>query len=161
MQPIILIAAVADNNVIGNNGKLPWHIPDDFKLFKDNTSGNTVVMGRRTFESIGRPLPNRNNIVVSSTLGEQEGITVCKTLDEALEKARKFEKKIFIIGGARMYKEAMPIADKLYISHVSGKYEGDTFFPDIDLDKWRPARIEGHKDFKFVEYVRICDVQDK
>lgn len=148
---ISVIAAISKNLVIGRDNKIPWHIPEDLKRFKELTSGHVVIMGRKTFESIGKPLPNRTNIVITRDPDYlAEGILVCHSLEEALQKAQKtwipdpFDaqgkqvrddkprdtSEIFIIGGGQIYKQAMSLTDKLYLTIVDEEVEGDTFFPD-------------------------------
>ncbi len=151
---INIIAAMGKNRVIGKNNKLPWHIADDLKNFKKLTSGNVVVMGRKTFESIGKPLPNRINIVISSSMSETEGIIVCHGVPSALEKARSYNKEIFIIGGATIYQQTIPWADRMYLSYVKGDYDGDAFFPQYDESQWRVEKREDFPDFELVTYVK-------
>ena len=127
---IHVIAAIAENGVIGKDNKIPWDIPADLAQFKALTTGHTVIMGRKTFESIGRILPNRENIIVSATLSVVEGAKVAHSLQHALQLASCAE--IFIIGGAGLYQEALPLADVLNITHVQLSPEGDTYFPVID-----------------------------
>lgn len=152
---ISIIAALDPNRVIGKDGKLPWHISEDLKNFKRLTSGATVIMGRRTFESIGRPLPNRNNIVISTTMQPQAGIDVCRSLPEAIEKAKSYNKDIFIIGGSRAYREALPIADRMYLSFVKKEYDGDAYFPEFDESKWKITDRKDFEEFELVAYERI------
>lgn len=136
---ISAIVALSKNNVIGKDGKLPWHVPEDLKRFKALTSGHVVVMGRKTFESIGNPLPNRTNIVITRDPDYlAEGIIIAHSLQEALDISKKEELKtfdtskneIFIIGGGQIYEQAMPVTDKLYLTIIDEEIEGDTFFPD-------------------------------
>ena len=137
---IAIIAGMTKNRVIGKGNNLPWHIPEDLKNFKRVTSGNTVIMGRKTYDSIlsmiGHPLPNRNNIVISRSL-QDERVTVCRSVEEAVENGRSFEKDIFVIGGATIYKLFLPIADKKYISWIKKDYEGDVYFPKFNLDEFQ------------------------
>ena len=151
---IAIIAAMTTKRVIGKNGKLPWKIPEEMQNFKRLTTGNTVIMGRKTFESIGRPLPNRNNLVVSSTLLPQEGIIVHKTIIESLQKAKLFQKGIFIIGGATIYQEMLPFADKMYLSYIKKDYDGDAYFPEFNEDNWTIEKRENHDEFELVIYTR-------
>lgn len=128
-----IIAAIAKKDrAIGKNNALLWHIPEDFKHFKELTSGHVVVMGENTFRSIGKPLPNRMNIVLSIDQGLSiDGCTVVHSVEEALQKARESEtEEIFIIGGASIYRQFTPFADRLYLTLVEGEYEADTFFPE-------------------------------
>ena len=151
---ISIIAAMTKKRVIGIKHKLPWNIPEELKNFKRLTSGNTVIMGRKTFESIGRPLPNRNNIVVSRSMQASEGITVCGDLNEAVEKGKSFGKEIFIIGGASIYEQAIEFADKMYLSFVKKDVEGDAYFPEFNQDEWSVEKKEEHPEFELVVFVR-------
>ncbi|NLK85727.1 MAG: dihydrofolate reductase [Aeromonadales bacterium] len=127
---IQIIVALADNFVIGNKGQIPWHLSDDLKHFKEITTGYPVVMGRRTFESIGRVLPNRLNIMISNTFdNEVEGLVVLKSLSEAIDYVK--DQTLMVIGGAAMYKEALPLASKLHLTRIKKSFEGDTKFPDF------------------------------
>ena len=131
-----IIVAVSENLAIGRAGDMPWHIGADLQYFKRTTQGHTVVMGRRTWESIGcRPLKNRRNIVVSRTLSAPEGIEVAPSLQSALEKSAGEE--VFVMGGGQLYREAMPLAERLYVTHVHTVVDdADTFFPVINPLRW-------------------------
>ncbi len=130
MSDIQIIVALADNYVIGNKGEIPWHLSEDLKHFKAITTGHPVVMGRRTFESIGRVLPNRLNIMVSSTFDKTvEGLVVVKNLNEAINLVG--DKTLMVIGGARMYEEALPLASVLHLTRIRKTVDGDTRFPDF------------------------------
>lgn len=151
---LALIVAVARNRVIGKEGKLPWHISGDLKRFKRLTTGHTVLMGRRTFESIGRPLPNRRNVVVSSS--PQQGVETYTTVPEALE-ALKDEERVFVIGGGQLYACLLDSADELYLTLVDKDVEGDTFFPPYEHlleTRFREAAREEHEGYAFVDYAR-------
>ena len=139
---INIIVAVSENLAIGRAGDIHWHIGDDLRYFKRVTSGPTLIMGRRTWESIGcRPLPKRRNIVVSRTLAPQEGVEVASSLPDALKMAAG-EVEIFIMGGGQLYREAMPLAERLYVTHVHTAIEdADTFFPVINPLKWSLTEI--------------------
>lgn len=133
---ISIIVAIAQNNVIGNNNQLIWHIPGDLKRFKSITMGHTVVMGRKTFESIGKPLPGRKNVVISRQDNfKPEGCLIYKSLDEALE-FLKTENEVFIIGGGEIYRLAMPLTHKIYLTKIHKDFPGDTLFPEIPLEDW-------------------------
>lgn len=129
---ISIIVAIAKNRTIGHGNKLLWNIPEDMKYFRETTRGHAVIMGRKTFESIGRPLPNRLNIVITRDQSfTAEGVTVCHSLEEALDLARQKEKdEVFVIGGAQIYKQALPFTDRLYLTVVHKDFEGDAFFPE-------------------------------
>ena len=133
-----LIVAKAKNNVIGKNGKIPWSIPEELQYFKEKTINNVVIMGRKTYDSIGKPLNKRINIIISNTKAfSGENCFTVKSLEDALSLAKKFNKEIFIIGGERLYKEAIDIVDRMYITEVfMDVKEADTFFPVIDKTKF-------------------------
>ena len=137
-----IIVAVSENLAIGRAGDIPWHIGDDLRYFKRITSGNTLIMGRRTWESIGcRPLKNRRNIVVSRTLAAQEGMEVATSLEAALQMAAAAA-EVFIMGGGQLYREAMPLAERLYVTHVHTVIDdADTFFPVINPLCWSLTEI--------------------
>lgn len=141
---INLIAAVADNGVIGRDNRLPWHLPGDLRRFKALTMGHVMVMGRRTWESIGRPLPGRTSVVMSRDPEYRaEGAVVVHSLDEAIRVAENGgEEELFVIGGARIYARALPRADRLYLTRVHAEVPGDARFPDIDPARWRRVEAE-------------------
>jgi len=152
---VIIICALARNRIIGKDNKLPWSISEDLQNFKRLTMGNTVIMGKKTFESIGgKPFPGRNNIVLNFIKEEIPGVIVCTSIPEALDKAREYDKDIFICGGASIYKQFLPFADKMYLSHIKKEYEGDTYFPEFDELEWEVVKREDHEEFEFVEYER-------
>ena len=127
---ISMIAAMADNRIIGKDNQMPWHLPADFAWFKRCTMGKPVVMGRKTYESIGRPLPGRLNIVISRDASLFiEGVTTVTSIEQALEVAGEVE-EVMIIGGGAIYAACLPMANKLYVTHIEAKIEGDTQFPD-------------------------------
>ncbi len=155
-QPIIIIVGMTDKRVIGKGNELPWHISEDLKHFKRQTTGNTVLMGHNTYLSLNMPyLPKRNNIVISPTLESNENLTVCKSLDEALEIGHKLGKPIFIMGGAYTYEHALPFTNYLYISWIKKDYEGDVYFPIFDVAHWTKESSEEYDEFVFVKYKRI------
>lgn len=130
-----MIFAMDNNRLIGRDNDLPWHLPADLAYFKGITTGHPVLMGRKTFESIGRPLPNRHNIIVTrDTSYQAEGVEIFHSLDAALEAYR--DQEVFIIGGSEIYKLALPIASKLYITQIDDVFEGDAYFPEIDQSAW-------------------------
>jgi dihydrofolate reductase len=136
---LALIAAVAANGVIGCAGQLPWHLPDDLKHFKQLTYGHAIVMGRRTYESIGRPLPGRQNIVVSRGWDQRPhpDLVLAGSLDEAIFEAAASPPPAFIIGGAALYAAALPRVDVMHLTELDDAVEGDTFFPPFDRSQWR------------------------
>ena len=143
---IALVVAMAENRVIGKENKLIWHLPADLKFFKNITTGHPIIMGRKTFESIGKPLPNRTNIIITRQPDfTAEGCLVAHSLTEALMLAQQLDSDIFVIGGAEIYKQAMFLADTIYLTEVHHTFEGDTFFPEIDSILWQETSREEHK----------------
>jgi len=133
---ISLIAAAGKNNVIGSNNKLPWSIPEDLKYFKKTTSGKTIVMGRKTYESIGRPLPNRQNVIL--TKNQNYTAPDCLVINSKEElSATENNDEIFIIGGSQIYKLFWEQADRIYLTRIDKDFEGDAYFPDINPEKWQ------------------------
>jgi dihydrofolate reductase len=141
-----LIAAVAANGVIGRNGQLAWHLPDDLRHFKQLTLGHAVIMGRRTYESIGRPLPHRPNIVISSAWDQRppSELVLAVSLDEAIFEAAASPPPAFIIGGAVLYAAALPRVDVLHLTELDDPVEGDVYFPQYDRSQWRLASAIHH-----------------
>jgi dihydrofolate reductase len=148
---ITLIVAMDPHNGIGIDGKLPWHIKEDLKLFKERTLNHKVVMGRKTYESIGKPLPNRENIVVTrnQSISDIENVKIIHNLEVFLSENEKTEEEIFIIGGAEIYQVALPYANRLAISHINKSYNCDTFFPMFNSNKYKETESIKFDDFKF------------
>ena len=146
---ITLIAAAGENNELGKDNDLVWHLPDDFKRFKKLTTGHHIIMGRKTFESFPKPLPNRTHLVITRNKEYQkEGAVVVHSLDEALLKAQN-DPQPFVIGGGEIYKLAIDTADKIELTRVHGTFEADTYFPEIDMDKWQLiSEVKHEKDEK-------------
>ena len=153
---IALIVAYANNQVIGNNGCIPWKIKGEQKRFRELTTGNVVIMGRRSYEEIGRPLPNRTTIVVSNTKNyDGENCYTAKSLEEAIEIAG--DRDIYISGGARLYEEALPIVDKMYVTEIDLEIEGDTYFPQFDKEQFIKEIdevVDGEIPYTYVTYIR-------
>ncbi len=158
---ITIIAAVAQNNALGKNNDLLWHLPNDFKRFKELTSGHYIIMGRKTFESFPKPLPNRTHIVISRQKNyAPEGCIVVDSLENAIKTCPKNE-DLFIIGGGEIYKQSINIVDKLDITLVHEKFEAEVFFPEIDMNIWKLESEDFHKkdekhkyDFSFLNYIK-------
>jgi len=151
---VTLIAAVARNGVIGADGGIPWHLPEDFAHFKATTLGHTLVMGRATYESIGRPLPGRTTIVVTrDPEWTAEGVFVAHSLEEAL--ALGGDEQVFVAGGASVYEAALPVADVQLISEVDLEPVGDTFYPAVDTEAWAEVSREHHDGFDVVRWERV------
>ncbi len=152
MREIILIAAVSENNTIGLEGKLPWKIPEDLKRFRELTTPYPIIMGRKTYESIGRPLKNRLNIVLSKNTTFEEVITA-RTVKEALLKAKETNDFAYIIGGEQIYKQTMPLATRLEITKVHKDVKGDAFFPEITND-WKLIVDDKRDGYSFRTYLK-------
>lgn len=157
-----IIVATSKNNVIGRDGGIPWHLSADLKRFKSLTTGHPIVMGRRTFESIGRPLPGRRNIVISNSVNAIEGCDVIKSVDDLLND-KSLDGMIFIIGGGEIYKQFLPYAKKVYLTEVDTEItDGDTFFPELNPMEWIEVGRESHEadekndfNYSFVDYERF------
>lgn len=142
---VSIIVAIAKNGIIGGGNSLLWHISEDLQRFKRITSGHPVVMGRKTFESIGKPLPNRTNVVITRQKSYRaDGCIVVHSLDEAISMFPP-EEEVFIIGGAEIYRQALPLADMFYLTRIDTVYEGDTFFPDWSEAEWQLVSSERHE----------------
>lgn len=146
---VSIIVAIDENKGIGKNNQLLWHLPNDLKFFKKTTSGHTVIMGRKTFDSIGKPLPNRRNIVISRNKDLKiEGAEVYNSIDEALTTCQQ-EQEVFIVGGAEIYKQALPLTNKFYITKVHHEFDADTFFNNLNLNElnelWREENYADEK----------------
>ncbi len=157
------IVAIAENNVIGKDQDLIWHIPNDLKRFKNITNGHCIIMGRKTYESIGKALPNRTNIIITRQNNYlAKGCIIVSSLEAAIAKAKsENEDEAFIIGGAEIYRQSLPIIDKLYLTKVHESFDGDTFFPDINLTNWKLVYQENHSsdeknlyDHSFMNYIK-------
>ena len=152
---VTLIAAVAANGVIGRDGDIPWRLPGEQKLFKARTVGHVLVMGRRTYESIGRPLPERTTIVVTGQPGwRAEGVLTATSVPEALARAAEVDDEIYVAGGQEIYRAALPVADRMVITRVEARPDGDTVFPPVDWAGWREVEREPHEGFEVVTYER-------
>ncbi len=158
-----IIVAIAKNNVIGKDNKLIWHIPEDLKRFKKITSGKTVIMGRNTFFSLGRVLPNRKHVVLThldEKVSDNPQVTTVYSLED-LQKYIDDDEENFVIGGAMLYKTLMPYANKMYVTEIDEEFEGDVYFPEINENEWETENVEdGITDeenpykYKYVTYVR-------
>jgi dihydrofolate reductase len=163
---ISIIVATAENGVIGKDNQLLWKLSADLKQFRILTTGHSVIMGRKTFESIGRPLPNRTNIVISRqrNFSLPEGVLQANSLEKAIDLAKNHagNEEIFIIGGGNVYEQALAITDKIYLTEVKANIEGDAFFPKLSVEDWKEISRVSHQkdekneyDFDFVELIKI------
>ena len=153
-----VIAAMAENRVIGKDNAMPWHLSEDLRHFKKITTGGVLIMGRKTFESIGcRPLPKRPHVIVSRTFPKTPGVDVCRTFEAALEKAGSYGKPVFSAGGAEIYRQSIPVANRMVLSRIRGDYDGDAFFPEFDESEWRLTKKEEHDEITLFVYERRVD----
>lgn len=158
---ITIIAAIAENGALGKDNQLIWHLPADLKRFKKVTLGHHIIMGRKTFESLGKPLPNRTTIIITRNKNyTQKNCIVVNSLNDAIEAAKE-DPNPYILGGAEIYKQAMKIANKLDLTLVHHNFEADAFFPEIDLNIWQETTREDFKsdetnkyDYSFITYLR-------
>jgi dihydrofolate reductase len=158
---ISIVVAADERNGIGKNNQLLWHLPADLKHFRNITYGNAVIMGRKTFESIGKPLPGRKNIIISSRRDLRiEGVEVVNSIDQALDACRN-NKEVFIIGGGNIFRQIINITDKIYYTLVHHRFDADVFFPELDPEKWEVLSVEKHSkdeknpyDYTFINYIR-------
>lgn len=161
VRNISIIVAMASNHIIGADNTMPWRCPEDLKYFKSLTMGHHMIMGRKTFDSIGKPLPGRVSVIVTRNRDLKiEGCIMAHSLDDAIT-ACKDDDEIFIVGGAELYALALPVVNKLYITEIQQEFDGDTYFPEFDKTKWREvAREERHQgvpqplSYHFVTYLR-------
>lgn len=136
-----IIVAISENHVIGKDNKLLWHLPKDLKHFKEITTGHTVIMGRKTYDSVGKPLPKRRNIIVTRQTVTIEGCETVNSIEAALALC-KDESEVFIVGGAEIYKQALKLTDRIYLTIIYKNFDGDSFFPEIDLNEWKEVSRE-------------------
>ena len=163
MKELILIAAVGNNNVLGKDNKLLWHLPDDFKHFKESTMGHPMLMGRKTFESLPGVLANRKHLIISRDLNytiENQNCSVVHSIEQGLEECKEFQ-NVFVIGGGQIYAQCIEIATKIILTRVNGDFEADTYFPTIDESLWKQTESIYHPkdakhafDFTIETYVR-------
>jgi len=154
---VTIVVAVARNGVIGADGGLPWHLPDELRLFKETTLGHVLVMGRRTYESIGGPLPGRTTVVVTRDRDWSPGageVVVAYGIEEALERAAAIDEEVFVVGGGELYAAALPHTDRLLLTHVDHEPDGDTTFPQVDWGEWRETTREPGDGWVRVTYER-------
>lgn len=154
--PLALIVAMTPARLIGLGGKLPWRIPEDLRHFKSSTMGHAIIMGRKTWDEVGRPLPGRRNIVVTRSVASLPGAELARSIDEAISLARSTDPEPYVIGGAEIYGLALPFVTRLYVTWVDRAAEGDTWFPEVDWAEWREvARRAGEEPgVAFVTYER-------
>jgi dihydrofolate reductase len=141
---ISIVVAISENHVIGKDNQLLWHMPNDLKHFKEITTGHTVIMGRKTYDSVGKPLPKRRNIIITRQSITIEGCEVVNSIEAALALC-KGEEEVFIVGGAEIYRQAMKLTDRIYLTIIHKEFEGDSFFPEINKIEWEEVSREDHQ----------------
>lgn len=151
---MIIICAMSENRVIGSGNGMPWDVPEEYNQYLRTISGQTVIMGRRSFEIFGDDLTCAHTIVVSRSLRPTADIHVCPGFDEAVERSTEFARPVFIAGGASIYQRAIPLAQRMYLSTIKGVFAGDTYFPEFDLAEWSVAQEQAHEAFIFRIYQR-------
>ena len=139
-----IVVAISENNAIGKDNQLLWYLPADLKHFKNITTGHTVIMGRKTFDSVGKPLPNRRNIIITRHVMHIEGCEVVSSIDAALALCAD-EEEVFIVGGAEIYRQSIHLTDRIYLTIVHQKFEADSFFPEISDSEWKETAREDHQ----------------
>ena len=160
MACLSLIVAIAKNRVIGVNNTLPWHLPEDLKRFRALTTGHHIIMGRKTYDSLGRLLPGRTTVIVTRNPDyKMEGAIVVNSLEVAIA-ACGDDNEAFLIGGAELYKDGLKLANKLYITEIDAEYEGDAFFPEFEINEWKAGERETHRaesglSFSYITYQRV------
>ena len=158
---ISLIVAMASNRAIGKDNRMPWHLSADLKRFKQTTMGHPIIMGRKTFEAVGRPLPGRTNIIISRNSSfKPASCVVANSVEAAIQHGCSLDKEVFIIGGAAIYNATLPLANNLYITLINKDFEGDTFFPEIDYKEWAEVKREEVEQDTNVDF-SYCFVQLK
>jgi dihydrofolate reductase len=141
---VSIVVAISENHVIGKDNKLLWHLPNDLKHFKDITTGHTIIMGRKTYESVGKPLPRRRNIIITRQAISIDGCEVVDSIEAALALC-KDEPEVFIVGGAEIYRLLLHLTNRIYLTIIHKEFEGDSFFPEIDKQEWREVSREDHQ----------------
>ena len=152
---MIIISAMSSDRIVGSGAGMPWSVPEEYKQFLSFVEGQTVIMGRRSYEIFGPDLSSSHNIVVSRSESAQEGVIVCGSIDEAVEKAASIGKTVFLAGGGTIYQQTLPLASAMYISFIKGNFDGDTYFPDFDASDWDVVERHDHEGFEFVHYRRV------
>lgn len=143
---IAIVVAVAENNVIGKDNQLIWHLPADLKHFKQITMGHPILMGRKTYESIGKPLPGRTSIIITRQEDyKAEGCVVVNSVEEAIKEAKQLDEQAHIIGGAEIYKQSLHLTDTIYLTRIHHSFDGDTYFPEIKEEEWEAVSEEHHE----------------
>ncbi|MFQ5569878.1 MAG: dihydrofolate reductase [Rhodothermales bacterium] len=151
---MIIISAMSADRVIGRGDGMPWHVPEEYRQFLRFIEGQTVLMGRRSYEIFKEDLTSAHNVVVSRSVRELPGAVVCSSLEEAIERAHAFGKTVFIAGGGAVYAQTLALAEAMYLSYIKGEFVGDTYFPAFDETEWNVMKREDHPAFEFVVYRR-------
>ena len=151
---MIIISAMSKDRVIGSGEGMPWSLPEEYQQFLSLVEGQTVIIGRRSYEIFGPDLTSAHNIVISRSGVDQEGVIVCGSVEAAVERAPSFGKTIFCAGGGSIYAQMLPLVEEMYLSYIKGNFTGDVYFPEFDEGDWDVAKRRDHKGFEFVHYRR-------
>ena len=151
---ITIVAAMTKDRIIGKDNKVPWNIPEEIKHYREIVSNGTVVMGGTTYMLMKNSLPGKHNVVISRTLGVTEGIDVCSSIENGLEKAKSYGDDVFVVGGQTIFEQTIDSADMMELSLIKKDYEGDKFFPKFDFNDWKVEKEEDFQEFKFIVYSR-------
>jgi dihydrofolate reductase len=151
---MIIISAMSKDRIIGSGEGMPWNVPEEYQQFLRLVGGQTVIMGRRSYEIFGPDLDDTHIVVISRSTIDKQGVTVCGSIEEAVEKATSFGKTVFSAGGGSIYKQTLPLAQEMYLSYIKGDFSGDTYFPEFDENDWDVAERRDHEGFEFVHYRR-------
>lgn len=155
---MIIISAMSKDRVIGSGQGMPWNVPEEYEQYLNFVKGQTVIMGRTSYEIFGPDIDCGHNIVVSRSISEVPGAVVCSSIESAIEKAKSFGKTIFSAGGSSIYEQTIPLAQTMYLSIIKGDYKGDAYFPEFNKTEWRVDRHKDHEDFEFFVYNRKGDI---
>lgn len=154
MKSVIIISAMSHGRVIGTQDGMPWNVPEEYQQYLNFVDGQTVIMGRKSYEIFGKDLHDTHNLVISRNYPNGIGYGVVHSLEEAIARAKTMDRTIFIAGGSSIYEQALPLADEMYLSYIQGKYEGIAFFPAFDVSDWTVIERRAHPKFDFVHYKR-------
>jgi len=152
---MIIIGAMSKDRIIGKGAGMPWNVPDEYQQYLDFVSGNTIILGRKSYEIFGADLPDRTSVIVISRTADFDGVTVVPSLAEALTRAEAEGKTVFVAGGGSIYAQALPLADEMYLSTIKGDFEGDAYFPKFDAAEWMITEERDEPEFVFRKYRRI------
>ena len=152
---MIIISAMSKDRVIGSGDSMPWYVPEEYQQFLHLVEGQTVIMGRSSYEIFGPDLTSAHNLVISRLSADREGVEICRSVEEAVQRAGSYGKTIFCAGGGSIYAQMLSVAEEMYLSYIKGNFTGDAYFPKFDEDKWNVVEWRDHEGFEFVHYRRV------